>query len=338
MAILSPDVPPIRLLADFGPERCGVVSQGEARSYAVGFARASTENFVVLSRLLPEDLVEDFAAVYAFCRWADDLGDERDPSLPADATAADVRSRAAALLGWFREELRATAGDEQRHPVLAALAPTIERHRLPLEPFEDLIEAFEMDQRVARYRTWNQLLGYCTKSANPVGRLVLMLAGLRSPEEDAASKDAWRQSDAICTALQITNHIQDVRRDLLERDRVYLPLEDIGLAEADLHAGIERQNDHDLRVRYIRAVRPLVTRTHELYDAGEGLPSRVGGRLGLLIGAMAQGGRETLREVERRGCATLWQRPVLPAWRKLLLVAGPIASLYCLPWRYRRPS
>lgn len=316
------------MLADFGPGGLSV-GQQEARAYASAFARRASENFVVLGRLLPRALVEDFAAVYTFCRWADDLGDEPDPALGEDPEPRAVRARALELLGWFGDELEAR---QPRHPVLVALRPTIERHGLGTEEFGKLLSAFEMDQRVTRYETWDQLLGYCELSANPVGRIVLMMAGLRPPEEDPASARAWRMSDAVCTALQITNHLQDARRDLLERDRVYLPVEEAGFGAAELRAWIDTPDDPGARTRYIRSVRRLVERTRTLYEAGEDLPSLVGGRLGSLIGMMAMGGRATLRQIEREGCITLWKRPRIgPGGRAIIAMRG-VASLYSPPW------
>ncbi len=329
MARLDPTKPPIEMLADFGPD-CAGVSQSEARAYAVAFARRASENFVVLGRLLPPDLVEDFAAVYAFCRWADDLGDERDPLIRADAPAEMVRARALELLGWFRHELDR---DDPSHPVLVALRPTIEKHRLPKAEFGHLISAFEMDQRVLCYQTWRQLLGYCELSANPVGRLVLMLAGLRPPEEEPSNADAWRKSDAICTALQLTNHLQDVRQDLIERDRVYLPKEDTGFDVEQLRAWSQTAEDSAARIRYIKALRPLVDRTNELYQQGAGLPSLVEGRLGSLIGMMAMGGRATLHKIDREGCTTLWKRPRVGAATRAWIALRGFASLYSPTWR-----
>lgn len=320
----------MRTLADFGPGGGRSVSIEEARAYAVGFARRASENFVVLGRVLPAELVEDFAAVYAFCRWADDLGDEADPALGSDPSPEAVRERALGLLGWFREELEA---GEPTHPVLVALRPTIERHGLGRVEFGKLISAFEMDQRVVEYESWEQLLGYCRLSADPVGRIVLMMAGLRPPEEDATSAEAWRMSDAICTALQITNHVQDVRRDLVERGRVYLPREVVGFGADEMRSWVDRRGDCAARVRYIRGVRPVVERTRAMYLEGKDLPALVGGRLGSLIGMMAMGGRATLGEIERMGCATLWKRPRVGRMRKGMIAMAGFASLYLGTWR-----
>src|SRR5262249_40556404 len=154
-------------------------------------------NFSVLSALVPAGLRDDFATVYSFCRWADDLGDETGDT-----------SRSLALLAWWRRELQQAFAGTPRHPVFLALKPVIDRHSLPIEPFDHLIAAFEQDQTVNRYQTWEQLIGYCRLSADPVGRLVLMVCG------EERSRENFALSDAICTALQLTNHWQDVRRDI----------------------------------------------------------------------------------------------------------------------------
>ena len=195
-------------LARFGPGRCDTLGLAAAQRYTDRFLRQSTENFTVASWLLPRSIRRGFADVYAFCRWADDLAD--DPRNRGDP------GRGLEMLRWWRDELDRCYAGRPRHPVYVALAATVERHGLPREPFDDLIDAFEQDQRVTRYPDLPTLLRYCEKSANPVGRLVLMLMGYRDAERSALS-------DATCTALQLTNFWQDVRRDVLERDRVYLP-------------------------------------------------------------------------------------------------------------------
>src|SRR5580700_6816181 len=174
----------------------------EALEYTRWLATHHYENFHVVSFLLPKHLHQDFYNVYAFCRWADDLGDE------IGDTQESMR-----LLAWWRTELNAMVAGRTSHPVFVALRDTAARHQLPVETFDDLIKAFEQDQTVTRYRNFEELFQYCRYSANPVGRLVLGLCGYR---------DAARQalSDATCTALQLANFWQDITVDL-EKDRVY---------------------------------------------------------------------------------------------------------------------
>jgi len=178
----------------------------EALAYTHWLATHHYENFQVVSFLLPKRLHQDFYNVYAFCRWSDDLGDEiGDPQ------------ESLRLLAWWRGELHAMFAGRARHPVFVALRATVVQHHLPMDPFDHLIQAFEQDQTVTRYRNFDELFEYCRFSANPVGRLVLGLCGYQ---------DAGRQalSDATCTALQLANFWQDVIVDL-QKDRVYLPLD-----------------------------------------------------------------------------------------------------------------
>ena len=196
----------------------------EAREYCRRLARSHYENFSVASWFLPKGLQQHFFNVYAYCRISDDLGDE-----VGDA-AASLR-----LLDEWEAELNACYSNNRspRHPVFVALAETVREFEIPKREFTDLLTAFRQDQSVARYETFNDLLGYCRNSANPVGHLVLYLCGYR---------DAERQqlSDYTCTALQIANFWQDVSRDY-EKGRIYLPLEDL--------APIRRERRHDSQWR-----------------------------------------------------------------------------------------
>lgn len=306
------------------------MSQAEALAYVRGLATSHYENFSVLSSLVPADLRDDFAAVYAFCRWADDLGDETGKD---DA----AKARSLELLAWWRRELEtcfahaSDAAAAPRHPVFITLAATAKKRRLAAQPFHDLISAFEQDQRLTRYETWDQLLDYCARSANPVGRIVLALgASLQKPSlrpsevADAAPvipEDHLRMCDATCTALQLTNFWQDVRRDLLERDRVYLPGAETGLDAETLRLWLDTPDDAAARVRYIKAVRPLVERTRALFEQGRPLPGILDRRIRPVVWLFGAGGESVLRSVERLGCATLWRRPTLTNGRKATLLA-----------------
>src|SRR5271165_2413384 len=183
-----------------------VYTVAEARDYTRWLATHHYENFHVVSVLLPKRLHQDFYNVYAYCRSADDLGDETGD-----------RAESLRLLAWWRQQLDAMYEGRATHPVFVALRPTVEQYGIPREPFADLIEAFVQDQIVSRYRNWDELFAYCRNSANPVGRLVLYLCGYSDQERQ-------RLSDATCTALQLANFWQDVTVDLL-KDRVYLPLD-----------------------------------------------------------------------------------------------------------------
>jgi squalene synthase HpnC len=192
----------------------------EAQAYTRRLATHHYENFNVVSWLLPRGLHQSFYNVYAYCRWADDLGDE----IPDAA-------RALAALDAWEEELRRCYGGGATHPVFIALAETVCRHDIPQQPFADLLLAFRRDQTVKRHPDWASVLDYCVYSANPVGRLVLYVCGYRDPARQELS-------DWTCTALQLANFWQDVARDL-DKGRIYIPLNRLavhGLVEADLLA------------------------------------------------------------------------------------------------------
>src|SRR5262245_36318455 len=190
------------------------VSLSESRAYCAHVAQSHCENFTVAALLLPRRLIRHFAAVYAYCRWSDDLADE---------TAGGTE--ALNHIAWWRGELLACypghggqGSPEPRHPVMIALRETIRRFSIPAQPFLDLLTAFEQDQRVKRYSTFDELLGYCRNSANPVGRLVLYLFECFDERRAALA-------DEVCTGLQLANFWQDVARDFAI-GRVYLPEED----------------------------------------------------------------------------------------------------------------
>lgn len=339
--MIDPRTPVLDLLNRFGPPAHAPEGVGEghaptreavslpaARAYCSGLATSHYENFSVLTSLVPPSLREPFAAVYAFCRWSDDLGDET-------GQGPEARARSEALLAWWRGELDRAMGGEASHPVYVALVPVIREFRLPRKPFADLIDAFVQDQRVTRYQTWDEVVDYCTRSANPVGRLVLMLAGYR--EDDPRHARLFAQSDAICTALQLINFWQDVRRDLLERDRVYLPAQDTGWSPEDLRAALDRADDPPTRIRYIRALRPLVERTADLFREGAPLIPALDPSIRPVVWLFLQGGLKTLRAVERAGCATLWTRPRLSKPAKVALVARAWLAKSTI-WRARPAS
>src|SRR6202158_3712825 len=192
----------------------------EAQAYTRWLAKNHYENFNVASWFLPKELHQGFYDLYAYCRWADDLGDEvADPA------------RALALLGDWEAELRNCYAGRPAHAVFIALPQTVHRFDIPMQPFADLLRAFRQDQTVNRYANWEEVLGYCRYSANPVGRLVLYLCGVRDSERQELS-------DHACTALQLANFWQDVACDL-DKGRIYIPLDRLAahdLNEADLLA------------------------------------------------------------------------------------------------------
>ena len=316
------------MLERWGPEApdAPAPTLEESRRVARTLALGHYENFSVLSRLVPDDLRDDFAVVYAFCRWSDDLADET-------GAGGEARARSLALLAWWREGLRTCAAhardpscEPPRHPVYVALAATMRAHGLDDAPFHHLLDAFEQDQRITRYESWDQLLGYCKGSADPVGRIVLALAGHTGDKPGDVERIAM--SDATCTALQLTNFWQDVRRDLLERDRVYMPSAECGVTVENLRDWADRGDDPDARVPFIKALRPLVERTRALFAQGRPLVRTLDRRIRPVVWLFGAGGERVLTKVERAGCATLWTRPRLTKPEKAALVARACLGAY----------
>lgn len=260
----------------------------DSLQYTRWLARTHYENFHVVTFLLPRRLHQDFYNVYAFCRWADDLGDEMgDPAL-------SLR-----LLESWREEVREMYRDRVRHPVLVALHDTVARHSISEDPFADLIRAFVQDQRVTRYQTYAELLDYCVYSANPVGRLVLHLCGYQDAERR-------RLSDATCTALQLANFWQDVTRDL-EKGRVYIPLDAMNAHGYRLEDLEQRRFNKNFR----EMMRELVNRAHMLFLQGLPLVEKVGRRLAVDIELFSRGGLAILEKIRAQDYNVLERRPVL---------------------------
>ncbi|MGP1310663.1 MAG: COX15/CtaA family protein, partial [Phycisphaerales bacterium] len=253
----------------------------------VALAQTHYENFHVLSRFVPEPLRDDFAAVYAFCRGADDIADEHPHTEESRVAALAELARWHAFVDEAHAYADASRASPPDHPVFGPLAQTMRRRSLDARPFHDLLSAFEQDQRVSRYDTWDDLLNYCDRSANPVGRIVLaMIRPSRSPTERARPEDPGGgpldehaainlMSDAVCTALQLANFWQDARRDLLDRGRIYIPRESLDVDEETLRRWAGSPNDPAARVAYIRALRPLVRRTRDLFEHGAALPGMI---------------------------------------------------------------
>ena len=270
----------------------------DARAYCRRLARAHYENFSVATWFLPERLRQHFYNVYAYCRISDDLGDE-----VGDAMAS------LQLLDQWGAELEACYSGHPRHPVFVALAETVGKFELPQHEFSDLLTAFRQDQTVTRYETFDDLLGYCRYSANPVGHLVLYVCGHRDAERQ-------RLSDYTCTALQLANFWQDVSVDYA-KGRIYLPLEDLhrhGVSEQDIAA---RRNTPS----FCELLRFEVERAREWFERGLPLVEKVDRDLAIDIELFSQGGQAILDEIERQGFAVLGRRPSISKARKLALVA-----------------
>jgi squalene synthase HpnC len=288
----------------FGPGSTVRLSCEQALEYCARLTATHYENFSVVTWLTPRVHRPAFESIYAFCRWSDDLADEvGDPD------------RALELLAWWRGELRAMYRGDASHPVMNALLETTRRYGIPIEPFEALISAFEQDQVITEYQTYDQLLDYCTRSANPVGHLVLYVAGSYT-EENA------RLADRTCTALQLANFWQDVSRDLAI-GRLYLPRADrerFGVLESDLRARC-------FTPAFGALMRFEVKRARALLVEGQALVPRIPGALAVDIDLFTRGGKAILDRIERRGFDVLRGRPSLSRWTKLSLLGRAAVAL-----------
>jgi squalene synthase HpnC len=239
--------------------------------------QAAAENFPVALRVLGPRTARDLMAIYGFARLVDDIGDE--------ATGDRL-----AQLDWVDDRVgEIDRGTALEHPLLRALQETVNARRLPLEPLRSLIEANRRDQVQSRYETFDDLLGYCALSADPVGELVLGVFGLATPERIALS-------NRICSALQVIEHLQDVSEDYA-RGRVYLPQEDLrrcGCAEEELGAPMA-----GAALRRVAALQ--AERAHALLDAGAPLLTRLPARPRIAVTAFLAGGRSALVALERGG-------------------------------------
>jgi squalene synthase HpnC len=276
-------------------------SLDEARAYCQRLATTHYENFHVASWFLPERLRPHFYSIYAYCRIADDLGDE-----------VGNREQSLALLDLWGRELDACYQGEARHPVFVALAETIRACDIPKQPFADLLVAFRQDQNVARYKTMDDVLEYCRYSANPVGRLVLYACGYRTPE-------MFLLSDFTCTALQLANFWQDVSSDYV-RGRIYLPLDDMQRYGVDENTIARREPTAAFR----ELMRHEVDYARQLFEKGLPLIGLVDRELALDLDLFSRGGLEILHAIELRHYDVLSMRPVISKSRKLGLAARAV--------------
>lgn len=276
-----------------------VRSLAEAQAYCRELATGHYENFPLVSWLLPPRLHQHFYNVYAFCRWSDDLGDELGD-----------RGRSQRALQWWRGELTKCFAGDTTHPVFVALRETIERFHIPAQPFQDLISAFEQDQVVTEYATFDDVRGYCRCSADPVGRIVLYLC-----EQFSAEHAAW--SDSICTGLQLANFWQDVSRDL-DIGRIYLPREDC----ARFGYSLEELRQRVTNECFIELMRFEVDRARDLLLAGLPLIEHLPGRLQVDIDLFARGGLCILERIQSMGYRVLERRPIVRKSDVLKLFVG----------------
>jgi phytoene synthase len=270
-------------------------------------AESHYENFPVASRLMPKQLRPHVAAVYAFARTADDFADE--PGRERD-------ERLRLLIDW-RTRLH---NRSDRTPEFLALHDTIERFQLPMQLFDDLLDAFMQDVTTTRYESWADVLDYCRRSANPVGRLVLRLSGYNSDVLD-------RASDAVCSALQLTNFWQDLAIDW-SRGRLYVPAETWRAHGADPHVLTSRV----MTSEWSAAMRECAVHTRDLFERGRPVCDGVSGRLRYELRATWLGGTRILSLLEQSGFDVFSNRPKLGAADAIVIACGTLL------WRETPPS
>jgi len=277
----------------------------EAFEYCERLAATHYENFPVGSRFIPKKLRPYVHSIYAFARIADDFADEPD-------TLDNLRL--AFLENWENQLLQCVWRTPQ-HPVFIALKETIHKFDLPVTLFQDLLMAFKMDVTTKRRERFEDLLTYCRNSANPVGRLVLLLFGYRDPELHALS-------DSICSALQLANFWQDVAMD--EKDRVYLPLDDMakfGYREEDL-------KEHRCNEAFRNLMRHEIARTRELFHRGRPLCDKVGRELRFELHLIWNGGMTILDRIESMDYNVFIHRPILGLKDKITVVTKAAIARY----------
>ncbi len=274
----------------------------QAYAHCLQLARSHYENFPVASWLLPRRLRHPVAAIYAFARTADDWADEGD--YPPEQRLAALDSMQAALQGIIR-------GEPMEDPVFIALADSIQRHQLPIEPLLDLLSAFRQDVTQQRYTHFGELMQYCRRSANPIGRLLLHLY-----RADDVRNIAY--SDTICSALQLTNFLQDIHQDYIENQRIYLPQEELqrfGVREEQFG---NQQNDLGLR----QLMQFQTQRAMQLLQAGAPLGKRLKGRAGFELRMIILGGNRILQYLQRQQDA--FSRPRLTLRDRLNMLWGAV--------------
>jgi squalene synthase HpnC len=259
---------------------------------------AHYENFPVASPLLPPELRAPMRVIYAFARSADDLADEGD---------ASASERIAALNAYERELDHIDAGRPNNGDLFQQLALTLKEHHLNTQLLRDLLSAFRQDVVQTRYASFDELLDYCSRSANPVGRIMLALSDQYSP-------DMLEQSDAICTALQLINFWQDVAIDS-EKSRIYIPQEDLANFNVSEQSIAEGKADH----RWRALMQFQVARARSLMLKGAPLASQVSGRLGWELRFIVHGGLRILEKIEAVNYDVFQRRPTLKKYDWLLL-------------------
>ena len=278
------------------------MTPSEADRHCRARAHAHYENFPVASRLLPRRMRAPVAAIYVFARRADDLADEGDDP-PTE--------RLAALDSMEHALDRTLGGAPPDDPLWTALGDAVARFGLPDAPFRDLLSAFRQDVTRRRYERFDEVLAYCERSANPVGRLLLQLARAATPENLAAG-------DAVCTGLQLINFLQDLQQDFVERGRLYIPRQD--LARHDVSEALLASGTADPRVHTLLAEQ--IERAAWWLQQGRDLPRRLPGRFGVEIGLILRGGWRIVERLRHEKPASPFARPRLRLGDRLWIAGG----------------
>ncbi|MBE0439839.1 MAG: squalene synthase HpnC [Gammaproteobacteria bacterium] len=287
------------------------VELDRAYDYCQNLAKSHYENFPVASILLPKRLRQPISVIYAFARTADDFADEGDLS---------QATRLSQLNEYSQALFQISQHDYQgNNPIFIALADVIQKHYLPIELFEKLLSAFKQDVVKSRYTDFDEVLDYCTRSADPVGRLLLHLNGDPTQEQ-------LQQSDAVCSALQLINFYQDIVQDYTEQDRIYIPQDELaqsGLIESDL---VDPATD-----KIAPLLRSLYKRTQHLMTKGAALGASLQGRMGWEVRAMTLGGITTLHQLNMQSDQNLLTRPRLKKSTFIAIMFGSISA-----WSYQK--
>jgi len=276
-----------------------------AYDYCQQLAKSHYENFPVASILLPKRLRHPISVIYAFARTADDFADEGDASQRERLQQLDNYSQALEQINQHNYQ--------GQDPIFIALADVIERHQLPIQLFDDLLSAFKQDVVKNRYANFDEVLDYCSRSANPVGRLLLHLVGQTSEQQ-------LKQSDNVCTALQLINFYQDIVQDYTESDRIYIPQDEL------MKAGLKEEgliNPDSQKIAPL--IRSLYRRTERIMADGCELGLHLSGRMGWEVRAMTLGGIKTLDLLQKQKDIDLLTRPRL---RKFLFIKIMFISLF----------
>ena len=283
----------------------------EAFAYCASITEAHYENFPVASFFLPEEKRPYIQALYAFSRVADDFADELNR--PADERMEELNA--------WEEHLRRCYEGEADHPVFIALRETVKRYNIPINPLRDLLTAFKRDVTQNRYETFEDLLSYCRCSANPVGRLVLMIFNYREESH-------FEYSDSICTALQLTNFWQDIDIDR-KKDRLYIPLEDF----ERFKYSVKEWQDKKVTEGFLDLMKFEIQRTKDIFYQGAQLPSVVAKDLQLELKLIWFGGMEILRMIEKYNYNSIENRPKLGLMSKVKIL---LLSLFVSNLQYFR--